>query len=179
MTVGVAIISWWLINSYKFSTEHSSMYRVLVFFTMFVAIAPFYLPIEFNECVGLPTITVLEKELSRIIGISEKRTDVNVTVLNGPHYTCLAQGYVIGTSRELSVILNYLMDNGSVIVLSEMMQFDMACSNESSWIGIDDSLLVYPGYLPGTWVNCSSCSVSAGNDNRCHGKPANTEASSN
>ena len=148
------------------------MYRPSLFFTVLAAIAPFCLPIEFNECEGLPTVTVLEKELRRIIGISENRTDVNVTVINGPNYTCLAQGNLNGTYRELSVILDYLTDNTSTVYLNEMMQLDMVCKN-GSWIGIADSLLTYTGHLPGIWMNCSSCSVSAGNNNRCQGEPGN------
>ena len=124
-----------------------------------------------QECDTLPSDSIIKSNLQNLI-VSEGGEDPSIdpnllTVM----YTCMAQGMIMGSYREVSVIVTY----NNVANSPQSRQFDLECvlsGGTLGWQGISGSLALAPSGFASleTRTNCSQCRITAGNDHDCVGK---------
>ena len=124
-----------------------------------------------SECDILPSNSILESNLQSLL-VSEGGQDPSIdpnllTVM----YTCMAQGMIMGSYREVSVIVTY----NNVANSPQSRQFDLECVSSGGnlgWQGVGGSLDSAPSGFASleTRTNCSQCRITANNDHDCVGK---------
>ena len=125
-----------------------------------------------QECDTLPSDSTLESILMDFLVSEEEESPSIEPNLLTVTYTCMAQGMIMGSYREVSVIITY----NNVANSPQSRQFDLECVSGgggiTGWQGIGGSLDSAPSGFESleTRTNCSQCSISANNDNDCVGK---------
>ena len=137
--------------------------NVVVVYCMLCALFPCFSVAA--DCT-LPTTNILESLLQDLT--TEGGDQQTVSIESNPFYTCQVQGTTIGTYQQLSVIVQYTVDEDGSIIMSR--QFELMCSQGTGWESVLDSLTTPPlNFVTiGLRTYCTACSRFAGNDNHCH-----------
>ena len=140
----------------------------LCFFAVCMVIYSSALLVSAQDC-GLPTIAELEAVLPPLLRISDGVQSYSPNVTEGSvQYVCLAQGSMIDTYVEISLIANFTPNPG---VSEQTRIFDIECSS-GTWSGRTGSLDPVPASVVGVppRTNCYRCLKGFGGDFRCRGK---------
>ena len=127
------------------------------------------LPLSVAQDCSLPTIAELEAILPPLLRISDGAQSYSPNVTEGSvQYVCLAQGSMIDTYVEISLIANFTPNSGQP---EQTRIFDIECSS-GAWSGRDGSLDPPPASVVGVppRTNCYRCLKGFGGDFRCRGK---------
>ena len=125
----------------------------------------------------LPTIAELESALNTLLVLSDGSQSYSPNVTEGSvQYVCLAQGSMINTYTEVSLIARFTPNPGEAET-TRIMSLDC---NSGTWSGVtNDGLSAPPPSVVGvTRTDCFRCRSSFGTD-RCGGKPIKNKNNNN
>ncbi len=130
-----------------------------------------------TECFGTPDFKDFSKALNTV---RQNETGHAVPKLAGiPTYTCIAQGHKHGYFRELSAIVSYTTDNDNHNLVASHFEFDCVLTENDDlrWeVRQNESVVSHlngTSFSVETFTNCSHCSGTTGNPNRCKGGSRN------
>ena len=129
-----------------------------------------------TDCTGLPTNETVRLRLQNLVSSGGGEVDAQITVEDGPFFTCLVQGTTMGTYQQLSVIAAYIVTSSSDTSV-RVSQIEMDCTDigggDRLWNGRTGSLNTVDGSVDyqnlGVLTNCSECTEDATNDHHCEG----------
>ena len=116
----------------------------------------------------LPSNADIEKALNVLLLFSDGVQSYSSNVTGSVQYVCLAQGNMINTYAEVSLIATYTPNPGEAEATRIL---SMGCSN-GTWSGItQDGLDPPPASIVGVppTTNCYRCREGFGGDSRCRG----------
>ena len=115
----------------------------------------------------LPTIAEIEAVLPPLLIIADGGQSYSPNVTGSVQYVCIAQGNMINTYNEISLIATFTPNPGEA---EQFMIFDMFCSS-GTWSGSTGSLDPPPPIVGApTRTDCYRCREGFGGDTRCRGK---------
>ena len=125
----------------------------------------------------LPNKTDIERELVPLLVTSDGSQSFSPNVTEGSvQYVCLAQGSMINTYQEISLIAIFTPNPG-VNETTRIMSLDC---NSGTWSGVTNDGLPDPppSVVGATRTDCYRCRASFGTD-RCRGKPIKNKNNNN
>lgn len=140
----------------------------------------FFVHIEALDCTLPGNVRDVFEQQARFYEEGENSISLMISLRNGPFYVCQVQGTTNGTYQQLSVILEYTVNN----ITDKVGQFEVICvntgdsseweSNPGSFTPLNNPPLANYDDNIGLRTNCSSCIETADNDNHCEGKLIDT-----
>ena len=138
------------------------------YFIFLAVFSLLHLLIAAQDC-SLPTKADIESVLPPLLVLSDGNQVYSPNVTGSVQYVCQAQGSMIDTYVEISLIATFTPNPGDP---EKTRIFDIECSS-GTWSGRTGSLDPPPASVVDVSkrTNCYRCWKGFGGDSRCRGKP--------